>query len=84
MFTVGKQIMASSQQTPFVPRSTPEYLELRDERAPSRMKALRAFVAVSALGWLAFAVLVSASAPEPTATDEVEPAILLSQDTSQG
>lgn len=84
MFTVGKQIMASSQQTPSVPRSTPEYLELRDERAPGRMKALRAFVAVSALGWLAFAVLVSASAPEPTSTDAVEPAILLSQDTSQG
>ncbi len=53
--------MASSQQ----PVPFPECQELRDERAPGRMRALRAFIAVSVFGWLAFAVLVAASAPDP-------------------
>lgn len=61
--------MASSQHSLAPTQSTPECLELRDERAPRRMKALRAFVAVSALGWLAFAVLVSTTTPEPLPPD---------------
>lgn len=61
--------MAPSQQPTSLAGSTPECLELRDQRAPRRMKALRAFIAVSALGWLAFAVLVSASTPDPLPPD---------------
>ncbi|URI10908.1 hypothetical protein MW290_18175 [Aquincola tertiaricarbonis] len=61
--------MAPSQHRPSTPGFTPECQELRDERAPRRLKALRAFVAVSALGWLAFAVLVSATTPEPLPPD---------------
>lgn len=52
--------MASTQQLHPVPACR----ELRDERAPRRLRALRTFCAVSVAGWLAFAALVSVTPPD--------------------
>ncbi|WP_157039436.1 hypothetical protein [Aquincola tertiaricarbonis] len=57
--------MASTQQL----HSIPACRELRDERAPRRLRALRTFCAVSVAGWLAFAALVSGTPPESLPPD---------------
>lgn len=57
--------MASTQQL----HPTPVCRELRDERAPRRLRALRTFCAVSVAGWLAFAALVSGTSPEELPPD---------------
>lgn len=66
--------MASTQQL----HSTPACRELRDERAPRRLRALRSFCAVSVAGWLAFAALVSGTPPDDMPPD-VASAIALAE-----
>lgn len=64
--------MASTQQL----HPKPVCRELRDERAPRRLRALRSLCAVSVAGWLAFAAFVSSTAPESLPPDEASALVL--------
>lgn len=66
--------MASTQQL----HPTPVCRELRDERAPRRLRALRTLCALSVAGWLAFAALVSGTPPEELPTD-ADPTLALAE-----